>query len=265
KKYLKCLPQDALTRPSPCEAWDVGEVIAHLVWFAETYGGMAYRGLHGDISAPEGFPETPGTLSGPAVEELYAKAAIARRRELGEDLLPMFDQQYDWLNEVLGNIGPDDWQKPCYHTNSIRPVEWFPGVIIQELAIHEWDIRSNIEQSPLVSEDSLPCLMERASTRRRPWSFSFERGATLSGPIRYRFELTGPAGGRRDVVVEGDKPRIATEAKGPANLYLFGDAGAFVLMMYDRLTLDSAIATGRFKAEGDLGLVPDFERWLARH
>ena len=36
KQYLKALPPDALKRPTPCEMWNVGDVIAHLIWFAET-------------------------------------------------------------------------------------------------------------------------------------------------------------------------------------------------------------------------------------
>ncbi len=41
----------------------MGDMIAHLVWFAETYGGMMERGLRGDLSPTPGFPES-GTLKG---------------------------------------------------------------------------------------------------------------------------------------------------------------------------------------------------------
>jgi hypothetical protein len=50
----------------------------------------------------------------------------------------------------------------------------------------------------------------------------------------------------------------------PANLDVRGDTGIFILLMYGRLYLDSLIATGSFKAEGDV-LVPDFDRWLEAH
>ena len=234
------------------------------MWFAETYGGMLDRGLRGDMSPPAGFPP-PGTLSGPEVEELYATEAIRRREDLGTGLLIAFNETYRWLNQVLAAIVPGDWEKPCYHTNGIRTVEWFPGVVIQELAIHEWDIRSTIEPSPPLSEDSLAWLVERVSSRRRPWTLPFLTDRAASGSLRYRFELTGAAGGRRDIVVEGDKPRLETEAECPANLFLRGDASSFILIMYDRLTLKSAIDIGRFAAEGDLELVSDFDRWLAAH
>ena len=39
KHYVSTLPPDALARPTPCAGWTVADVVAHLVWFAETYGG----------------------------------------------------------------------------------------------------------------------------------------------------------------------------------------------------------------------------------
>jgi hypothetical protein len=36
-------------------------------------------------------------------------------------------------------------------------------------------------------------------------------------------------------------------------------------MVYDRLSLDGAISTGNFTAEGALELVVEFDRWLAAH
>ena len=50
KEYVNSLPAEALDRPIPCPSWNVGEVIAHVDWFAETYGGMMERGLRGDLS-----------------------------------------------------------------------------------------------------------------------------------------------------------------------------------------------------------------------
>ena len=50
--------------------------------------------------------------------------------------------------------------------------------------------------------------------------------------------------------------------EGPADLYLTGDTDSFTLIVYDRVSLDENIASGRFTAEGDLELVAEFDRWL---
>lgn len=54
REYINGLPQDVLELPTPCERWTVGDLIAHLVWFAETYGGMMERGLRSDLSPLRG-------------------------------------------------------------------------------------------------------------------------------------------------------------------------------------------------------------------
>jgi len=259
KQYINSLPPEALENPSPCEMWNVGEVIAHLDWFAETYGGMMERGIRGDLSPTEGFPATPGTSSPPEVKEMYARAAIDRRRSLGQNLLPAFNERCDWLNDMLDRIGPEDWDKPCYHINRIRPVESFIPTIVTELAMHEWDIRSTIEPSPHLSVKSIPVLMERIPADGRPWRIPVETQSTSAGPIRYRFELTGVGAKKLDVVVEGNMAHLESALEAPAGVSLTCDTGTFVLLMYGRLTLESAIAADRLKAKGDLGLVSDFD------
>ena len=262
KDYVSALPPEALDRPSPCEDWNVGEVIAHLDWFAEIYGGMMERGIRGDLSPTEGFPAVPGTLSGPGIAELYGRSAIELRRSLGQDLLPAFCERYDLLNDMLQGIGPDDWDKPCYHTNGIRPVESFVPIIVAELAVHEWDIRSTLEPSPHLSEKSLPALMKKLPSNRRPWSTPFETPVTGPGPIYYRFELEGAVSGRQDVIVENGKARLEPSCDAAADVSIRCHSEILALLVYGRLTLDSAAAAGLAKVEGDGELVSSFDRWL---
>ena len=247
KQYINALPPEALERPSPCDKWNVGEVIAHLEWFAEIYGGMMERGLRGDLSPTEGFPPVPGTMSGPALEELYAHGAIERRRRLGGNLFVAFNERFDWLNDMLKGIGPEDWDKPCYHTLRIRSVESFIPTIVTELAVHEWDIRSTLEDSPSISVSSIPILVDRIPVRTRPWAVAFPVMSDAQGPIRYRFDLTGVGARALDLVVEDNKARLAHDGDAPASVSLSCDTGTFVLLMWGRLSLESAKASGRCK------------------
>ena len=262
-EYFNALPPEALERPSPCEMWNVGEVIAHLIWFAEYYGGIMERGLRGDQSPTGGFPP-PGTPNRQViVDEFVGQAAIDLRRSLGQKLIPAFNERYDWLNDMLKGMGPEDWDKLCYHSTGLRSVASFLPTLISELALHEWDIRSTLEPSPPVSQESMSVLMEKIpSNRSRPWSISFPDMKDAPGPIRYCFELTGEAGGKQDILVEGNKARMEPAGDGSANLTLAGDTSTFILLMYGRLRLETAIATGGFDAKGDPGLVPGFDLWL---
>jgi uncharacterized protein (TIGR03083 family) len=265
KALVASLSKEALERSSPCQKWDVGEVVAHLTWFAQTYGGMMERGLRGDQSPTEGFGAVPGTLSGPEIAELYGQSAIDLRSTLGDNLSATFTERYDWLNDLLKGIGLEDWDKPCFHTLRIRSVESFIPTIVGELAVHEWDIRSTLEPSPALSVNSIPVLMEKIPGNRLPWSTPFSARPPAPGPIRCRFELTGPGGAGKDIIIEGDKARMEDSNGGPANLCLSGDTESFVLLIYGRQSFASSISSGRFKPDGNKDLVPYFDRWLAGH
>ena len=109
---------------------------------------------------------------------------------------------------------------------------------INELVIHGWDMRSRLEKSPKLSEEVLPLLTERVKwlfRGSRPAGFLF--GSNIPADKRYRFNLTGIASDRLDIVVEGDTCRIEAPSRSEANASLECDTQTFVLLMNRRLTL----------------------------
>ena len=130
--------------------------------------------------------------------------------------------------------------------------------------MHGWDIQTSLhEPSPTLSEASIPILIEKhALNSSRPWRVPFPRSAHASGLLRYRFDVTGSGATRRDILVEGDKARMEPPSETPANVYVRGDTGNFVLLLSGRLFLNALLAAGSFEAEGDLELIPVFDRWL---
>jgi putative sterol carrier protein len=86
-----------------------------------------------------------------------------------------------------------------------------------------------------------------------------------AGPVIYRFELSGVGATDLDVVVEENKARAKTAGTAPANLSASCDTDTFVLLMYGRFSLESAVAAGRMTAEGNQGLMTGFDQWLAGH
>ncbi|MFQ6029880.1 MAG: maleylpyruvate isomerase N-terminal domain-containing protein [Dehalococcoidia bacterium] len=260
--HFETLPPDAWERPSSCEGWTVADVVAHLVWLAEDYYGIAVvRGLRGDESYPEGLSRA-GRAESAATDETMALLAVARRQSLGDQLLPAFQEAFRQFTDRLTGIGPQDWEKPIHHPNGVRTVESYVPGMIQELVLHEWDIRSSLEPSPSLSGNGLPYIMERVPQRSTPWKFPFATRSTSVGRTYYRFELTGAHPGKWDVVVEDNKARMEVAGETAAGLSLSGDTSTFVLLMYGRLNLASAIAAGSMTAEGNQELVPDFDRWL---
>lgn len=267
-EYFNSLSPEDLEKPSPCERWTVGEIIAHLVWHVETYRGMMERGLRDDLSPTEGLPSVPaGTPNRQViVDESYGQAAIDRRRSLGRDLILSFTEEYGKLNTLLAGIAPEDWSKPCYHVAGLRSVESFLTTYLMELAVHEWDIRSTRGPSPVVSEEIMPILMDKIPGKLgRPWSISFPKITGSTGPVTYRFKLSGIGATDLDVVVEGNKARPEASGAAPANVSVSCDTDTFVLLMYGRFSLESAVAAGRLTADGDQGLIMNFDQWLPGH
>ena len=133
---------------------------------------------------------------------------------------------------------------------------------IQELAVHGWDIRSRLEPSTQLAPAGLPVLLERIPDRPIPWStrFPLEPGSPTS--LRFRFELTGEGAGHKDIVVEDDNAHIESAGPETANVTVRCDSGTFVLLMFGRLTLDSASRNGLLSLEGDPRHTAAFDMWL---
>ena len=226
------------------------------------------RGLSDDLSPTEGLPSVAvGTPHRQViVDESYGQAAIDRRLSLGRELISSFTKGYGKLNTLLAGVIPEDWSKPCYHVAGLRTVESFLTTYLMELAVHEWDIRSTREHSPIVSEEIMPVRKDRIPGKLgRPWSISFPDMTDAAGPVIYRFELSGVGATDLDVVVEENKARAETAGTAPANLSASCDTDTFVLLMYGQFSLESAVAAGRMTAEGNQSLMTGFDQWLAGH
>lgn len=263
KEYLNSLPPDAWGRPSACDRWTVADVVAHLTWVAEFYVDTISRGVRGDASSPKDRP--PGDFTGAtSFDEYIAQRAIALRESLGDQLLTTFSAQYDGLNQLMAGLSPQDWEKPCSAGRLQNiPAQGFISLSAQECAIHGWDIRSRLESTAPLSAESLPVLMEWIPARfRLPGYADFPTGPRLPSAIRYRFELTGVAPSKRDIIVDKGKACMEPAGTAVADVTFRGDADAFVLLMYRRLTLEQTIAAGQLAVQGKRRLISAFDRWL---
>ena len=145
----------------------------------------------------------------------------------------------------------EDLQKNCKFMTNERPVEAMLTTRVQELAIHDWDIRANLDSAPHLYPKSLPVLLERVPTFV---AWAVRPGSLLSAPLRYRFKLTGEFTSQHDVVVDGDQARVEAAGEAPTHGTFHAEAETFVLLMCGRLSVGRAVAEGLLVAEGDGGL-----------
>ena len=263
ERYLSALPDDAWSRQSACDRWQVADVVAHLVGVAEFYAGTVTRGVQGDTSTPEGRAPA-GSANAASSSEGIARGAVANRERLGDQLLSTLSSRDNHLNEVLVGLRLEDRDKPCYHPGGFVPAGNFVDMRFKELALHDWDIRSSLEPEAGLSPASLPSMMllisNSLASGSLPWAFW--PGPNLSTPVRYRFDVTQPVQLRADVAVEGDKVRLEESGGTAADVSFRCDTETFLLLIYGRLAPGTAIASKRLAAEGDDKLTAQFSQWF---
>jgi len=263
QEYLKNLPAGDWNKQSACDEWLVSDVVAHLVGNSEFYAGTVARGLTGESSPPEGRPDA-GTGHPSISAEALAKSSIAVRERLGDKLLETFIEKDNHLINLLTGLGSEDQAKPCYHPGSIVPAGNFVDLRFKEIVLHQWDIRSAIEEKAGLSAASLESMViliqESFASGSLRWAFW--AGPALDKPVRYRFEVKSPVPVTADIVVEGDKFRYEQDAQGTADVTYRCHTHIFALLMYGRIPAAQAIAEGHLAVDGDKALAEQFSQWF---
>jgi hypothetical protein len=178
-----------------------------------------------------------------------AQRAIDFRQGLGDAaLLQAFGNDYQHLHQVLLDLHPEDWDKPCFHRRGVLPIRDYVGLRLQELVIHGWDMRIAFDAAAVLSERPLPVLVGLA---QRWLSNTFHSVPQLVAPIQYRFDVSGPASLRQDVRVSQDSFYLGPAADSSADVTFRCHTGNYILLVYGRLPLERAVATGRLEIEGN--------------
>lgn len=246
RDFLVRLDPEAWSRPSACAGWTVGDVLAHLTQGAGAWSATITRAMGGDANPPAGEQMLrPGERG----SEATAQRAIAFRQGMGEaELLNAFSDGYQRLHQVLLTLQPEDWEKPCYHRRGVLSIRHYVGLRLQELTIHGWDMRSAFDKTATLPESPLPALMGVA---QRWLSNTFRPAPGLAAPIRYRFDVSGPAPVRQDVLVSQDGFQREPATDRDADVTFRCTTGDYLLLVYGRLPLDQAVSTGRLAITGN--------------
>ena len=263
QEYLTALPPESWGRQSACDEWQVGDVVAHLVGNSEFYAGTVTRGLQGESSPPEGRPDA-GTGHPSISAAALAKSSIEAKERLGDKLLETYLENDNILINLLTGLSPEDQVKPCYHPGSIVPAGNFVDLRFKEIVLHQWDIRSVIEEKSGLSAASLGSMViliqESFASGSLRWAFW--SGPPLDRPVRYRFEVKSPVAVTADIVVEGDKFRYEEAPQGTADVTFRCHTHIFALLMYGRMQAAEAMAAGHLAVDGDRALAEQFSQWF---
>ncbi|MGH7332656.1 MAG: maleylpyruvate isomerase family mycothiol-dependent enzyme, partial [Candidatus Rokuibacteriota bacterium] len=263
EEYLKALPPPAWTKPSACSQWQVQDVVAHLVGVAEFYAGTVVRGLQGETSAPPGRAPA-GKSTGASAADSIAQRSIAARKSLGDRLLDTFAASGRHLNQTLAGLGAEERDKPCYHPGGIVAAQNFIELRLKELGVHEWDIRAGLEPPARMSPASFPAILATISESIASGSlrWAFWSGPAPATSVRYRFRVSGPGPTKPDLIIDGQTVRMEAAGSGRPQVTFDCDTETYILLVYGRLDLEAALASGRLQVEGDGQLARAFGQWF---
>jgi len=256
--YLHTLSADAWLQPSTCQGWAVRDVVGHLILGAELYTSVISRGLQGNITPLEGLPAA-GTANAASASALLDQLSVARRESLGAQLLPTFHATGAHLCELLAGRHPQAWNTPCYHPAGLLPVRTLVDLRLGEVVMHGWDIRSRFDPCAGLSPSSLPAFLD---VLRVAMGWAFWPGTQYATPVRYRFALTGSVPAQLDIVVADNQAYLEPAGTAYADVHCCCDTATFVSLMYGRLPVPDALATGHLEMDGEAELITAFAQWF---
>ena len=255
-EFLSGLDEQAWSLDSACEGWKLGDVVAHLSAGAESWANNITRAVAGDANPP---PGQAYLVSGERGSDTIAQAAISARQQMGTNLLDGYTTGHVRLRQVLSGLGPDDWDKPCFHRRGQMPLRDYVSIRVQELAVHGWDIRSSRDKSAELWEESLPVLVGKVPRWLRT---AFRPALGLPTPMRFRFDVSGPVPVQEDVLVTDDGFQMETSSESQPDVTFHCNTGNYILLIYGRLDLGGAADTSRLVIEGARDRAAHFTAWF---
>jgi hypothetical protein len=177
------------------------------------------------------------------------------RARMGAQLLAAFIATNAHLDQVLAGLVPRDWDTLCYHPMGPEPIRTLLDMRITELAMHGWDIRSRFDPQATLAPESLPALCQ---TIPRAVRRAFRPEASRTTPIRYRFVVAAPVAVHQDIVLSPEGASCEPANDSQAEVTFQCTTETYLLVMFGRLTVETAIRDGRLASTGPPALVTAF-------
>ncbi len=196
---LAPLDAEAWRRPTPCEGWDVADVVLHL---AQT-DQLAITSARGELSRDvEDFMRAGGESS---VDDAAAASVEHARLADGRLAAEQWRAGATELRAVLAAADPGARVQWVMGRLSIRTLV---ATRLAECWIHTGDVAAALDTARIPTDRIRP--IARLAWRTLPYAFE-RAGRTLHGPVA--FALTGPGGDPWDFGLD-EEP--ATIVRGPA-------------------------------------------------
>jgi uncharacterized protein (TIGR03083 family) len=254
--FLTALPQEQWSAASRCDLWEVADVVSHLAGGAERQAESMRRGRQGISESPPGFT----AVDSPTMSANNAQRDIERRQHLGSGLLDAFVANHAQLHNLLTAFGPAEWETPCWHARrGAIPARDYVDLRLQELVIHDWDIRAALAPGAHLDQEGAQSLIPVGQT----WlAMTFRPGTKLEQPVTFRFDVKGQPRACHDVISDGETFQIGPQSTAAADVTISCDGDSYLLYAYGRLSAAAGKDPGTLSITGNANLMESFEQWF---
>lgn len=245
---------------SAAEGWTIGDVVAHL-----DVGLSLYARLLEAVSGGAGagkvwkafgkFGEKVAPMAGPAFNAVNTAIPRIIERALAPEVVKgRFEASARKVREQLNRLESADYTRPVYYIGGPYPLSFFMALMVNEMAVHGWDIQSRLRTDAHIDEAAGSVL---------PW---FYWSAT---PLMLKL----PAGTSGTIWVSVQDPpaqmwwsladgKTGTGSIENPDVEISGPASPFVLALAGRIPAEDVMAKTLLAVSGNRSLARTFlESW----
>lgn len=259
EELVSSLSVQQCAEPSATSGWTNLDVIAHVQITLAIYTKLLSAGASGWTGGAVGkaFGSVTQTLI-PAAAPVLNAMNNALPHVLTGTLAPeavkgQFLGTARGLRKRLEQLESADYTKPIYYRGGPWPLSFFLAAILNELALHRWDIESRVTPDAHLSEAARSLL---------PWlywggtSYMFRAWKDRSDSIA--LDLMDPEA-QLSWLIEADGSVQKRRGLEPsADVTIRGESGTCLLVMAKRIPVDDALLTTSLRLEGDESLAKRF-------
>lgn len=246
------------SRPSAAAGWSVGDVVAHLSLAMRLQSQLLGATTAGKSTG--GIWKTMGELTravaptvAPALHAVNSAIPKLLDRTLTQEaVVRQFESAAAGLRERLERVAPDEYSRQIYYVGGPWPLSFFLGHILNELAVHGWDIATTLHAQARLSDDACSVL---------PWFYWSGTPFMLRPP-------TGSEGAVQVLLAEpememwwrfgGGKKEQGMGQQPGAGATINSNAGTFVLTLSGRLKPLDALRFAAIEVRGNDELARTF-------
>jgi len=235
-KAFRDWPERYWQRPTYCPDWRAADAVAHLVTGNDFYAQAVVLGLRNNPILPWGVSDMAGFRA------VRAEAVTKLLEGGSEALIAGFEESGARFQEVLASLREEDLAKPARHPVGLIPIGCWIGMRLNELVIHDWDIRQPHETNAALSPRALAAMlsvlteMQKRFLGRRPTEGLEGLHVFRAGEMSWAFSLHGTsvtylsqAPETFDTCLNADPESLILLSMGRADAEAKRESGALVL------------------------------------